>query len=71
LNEAKRRSGRLDGRPKNPTVAEARQLKLEELVPCFVSETLRDECERFVEELKQRLARGRESSTESLVSGAG
>lgn len=33
LSEARRRSGRLGGRPRKPTVAEARQVKLEELVP--------------------------------------
>ena len=33
LNEARKRSGNLGGRPRKPTVAEARAVKLEELVP--------------------------------------
>ena len=33
LSAARLRSGRLDGRPKLQTVAEARAVKLEELVP--------------------------------------
>ena len=33
LQEARRRSGRLGGRPRKPTVEEARQAALDELVP--------------------------------------
>jgi len=33
LQEARRRSGRLGGRPRKPTVEEARQAALEELIP--------------------------------------
>jgi hypothetical protein len=33
LQEARRRSGRLGGRPRKPTVEEARQAALEELTP--------------------------------------
>jgi hypothetical protein len=36
LQEARRRSGRLGGRPRKPTVEEARQNALEELVPAAV-----------------------------------
>jgi hypothetical protein len=36
LQEARKRSGRLGGRPKKPTVAEAREAALEELVPAAI-----------------------------------
>jgi hypothetical protein len=36
LQEARRRSGRLGGRPKRPTVEEARRAALEELVPAAI-----------------------------------
>jgi hypothetical protein len=36
LQEARLRSGRLGGRPKKPTVEEAREAALEELVPAAI-----------------------------------
>jgi hypothetical protein len=36
LQEARRRSGRLGGRPRKPTVAEARDAALEELLPAAI-----------------------------------
>jgi hypothetical protein len=36
LQEARRRSGRLGGRPRKPTVEEARQAALEELAPASI-----------------------------------
>jgi len=49
LTEARLRSGRLGGRPKKPTRAEARQVKLEQLVPkalIVLEESLESEDER-------------------------